>query len=558
MLTPGQLHDYQRKAILHQLYHDKSMLWLGCGLGKTIVSLSTVEHRIRAGQVKKVLVFGPVRVIHSVWTREARKWTHTQHLRFSIIGWPTEKKRLRNLFSEADIYLCNYENMAWLANVLDHYYISQGKPLPFDMVIYDEITRVKNSTSQRIAGGSILRQPLFVRKPNEPGEQDLKGMGFKGKRLRERMDEITRKNLPVYEALSRQFRRNRDDQINATGQLVVDSEIRENLVGWRKMIPHIKFTTGLTGTPSANGYIDLHGQYLVIDGGARLGEYVTHYRDSYFMQGHDGWTYTPSDLGKRWIEHKISDITIQMAAEDYKKLPPLIVNDIVVELPPKAMAQYEEVERDMFTRLDDGTEIELFNRASVSNKCLQFANGGAYKDPGLPEWTEVHHAKFEALDSIIEEAQGKPILLGYSFKFDAEQIMKRYKRLNPVNLTGIKPHEFVKKVLDPGNRGEIQLMIGHPMSCGHGIDGLDEFCKILVWFGLPWSLELYEQMIGRIAAGERFKESVTMHRILAARTLDLGVADALRRKDGDQVGLKRAIQRYRDGLTPKDGSINFM
>ncbi len=491
MLTPQHLKDYQKKAILHQLYLDNSMLWLGCGLGKTVATLTTIEHRMRAAQVQKTLIFGPLRVIYNVWEREARKWSHVQHLRFSIIHG-SEKKRLRQLFTEVDIYLCNYENMGWLSNVLDHYYISQNKPLPFQMIVYDESTRVKNSNSQRIVGA---------------------------------------------------WKYQNRGQIN---------ESRERILGWRKMIPHFKYTTGLTGTPAANGYIDLHGQYLCIDGGQRLGEYVTHYRDSYFTQGYDSWSYKISAPGKQWIENKIADITIKMDAEDYLTLPPLTVNDVHVDLPKSAMVKYKEVEKDMFTRLDNGTEIELFNRASVSNKCLQFSNGSPYNEPYKPEWTALHDKKLEALDSIVEEAAGKTILIGYSFKSDAERIMKRYKRLKPVNLTKT-PANKLNTVIDAGCRGEIKIMIGHPASLGHGIDGLNEFCKIIVWFGLPWSLELYLQLIGRIASGQRFKHPVTMHRILANNTIDFAVLDALNKKDSDQAGLKAAIHRYR-----MNSSLNFM
>jgi len=483
MLKPTDLFQYQRKAVIHQLTYDKSMLWLGCGLGKTPVTLTTIEHRKRAGQLQKVLVFGPLRVIHAVWEREARKWEHTKHLTFSVIHG-NEKKRLRQLFANVDVYLCNYENMAWLSGVLDHYFIQQGKPLPFQMVVYDEVTRVKNSTSQRIKGGWRYYD--------------------KGK----------------------------------------TTERRERILGWRKMIPHIPYTTGLTGTPSSNGYIDLHGQYLVIDGGERLGEYKTHYENSYFETGYDGWTKTIIPFYKELIEQKIQDITIKMDSEDYLTLPPLKVNDIYVNLPTKVKKQYKEVEREMFTVLDNGTEIELFNRASVSNKCLQFANGSPYNEPMKPEWTALHDEKLQVLDSIIEEAQGKTILLGYSFKSDAERIMKRYKKLKPVNLTKT-PAKDLKKVIDSGNKGHIKLMIGHPASLGHGIDGLNDFCHIIVWFGLPWSLELFEQMNGRIASGQRFKQSVTMHRILCNNTVDLAVLDALERKNSDQKGLKEAIQRYR-------------
>ena len=526
MRSPSQLRERQRIAILHQLFHDVSMLWMGCGMGKTIVTLSTIEHRMRAGQIRKVLVFAPLRVCHAVWRRESRKWEHTQHLRFSVVGWPSERKRLRHLFADADIYLCNYENMGWLSNTLQHYFIDQGKPFPFDMVVYDEITRVKDSTSQRVAGG----------------------------RRRKKKEQIV-----VYDK-----RFTVDDYLDAgwsLEQLVEDDLCHVTpaeyirITGWRQMIPYIRYTTGLTGTPAPNGYLDLHGQYLVIDGGERLGQYVTHYKDNYFTQDYDGWSYIPSETGKRIIEERIADITIKMDA-DPGSMPPLFVNNMMVDLPDSVMDRYREVEQEMYTRLDDGTEIQLFNRASVSNKCLQFCNGAAYRAPNEPEWTAVHDEKLQALDSIIEEAGGRTVLVGYSFKFDAERIMERYKKLKPVNLTKTKVEKF-EDVLELGNQGRIRLMVGHPASLGHGVDGLNEFCQTIVWFGCPWSLELYVQMIGRIAAGERFQNPVTMHRILAAGTLDIAVVDALLRKDTDERGLKQAITRYRAGLLDPDGTPSF-
>lgn len=494
MLNPSQFYDYQKKAILHQLYNPDSMLWLGCGLGKTIVTLTTIEHRIRSGQVQKVLVFGPLRVICSVWEREARKWEHTKHLRFSILHG-NEKKRTRQLFASADIYLCNYENMNWLTGILEHYYTSQDKPLPFQMVVYDEITRVKNSTSMRIKGGNRVVDK------GKPSEHSVK------------------------------------------------------VPGWRKMIDQFQYRTGLTGTPGANGYLDLFGQYLVIDGGQRIGKYITHYKEAYFTKGYDGWSHEITDIGKQVIEDKISDITIRMDEKDYLELPPLKINDIVVRLPDKIMKRYREIERDMFTQLDDGTEFELFNRISVSNKCLQFANGSPYLEPENPEYVNIHDEKLQVLDSILEEAQGKTVLLGYIFKSDADRIMKRYKKLNPVNLTTTPPKQL-NKVIDSGNKGRIKLMIGHPASLGHGVDGLNDFCNILVWFGLPWSLELYEQMIGRIASGQRFRKPVTMHRILCENTIDFAVSDALRDKNTTQDGLKKAIQNYRKRETKP--VLNFM
>tara|TARA_R110002074_G_scaffold195878_7_gene362467 strand:- start:1538 stop:3034 length:1497 start_codon:yes stop_codon:yes gene_type:complete len=494
ILHPHMLHDYQRLCVSHQLQHCDSMLWLGMGLGKTPITLTTIVDRMRAGQVKKTLIFGPLRVIQAVWAREARKWSHTQHLRFSVVHG-TKDKRARALFADADIYLINYEAMNWLAETLDHYYLSQDKPIPFQMVVYDEVSKLKNSTTLRMAGG-------------------------------------------------------KRDKKDGRGEPVTIK-----VTGWRKLIDHFDFRTGLTGTPASNGYLDLHGQFLAVDGGDRLGKFITHYKDSYFFSDYSGWKYSPTELGKQWIEHKISDITTKMDAKDYLDLPDCKVTNIMVDLPAKARQAYREVEKNMFTQLDSGQEVEVFSRSSVSNKCLQFCNGSPYLSSESPEFEAVHDAKLDALDEVLEEASGSPVLCSYTFKADAERIMQKFKKYKPVNLTTAKSAD-TERIINEWNTGKIKLLIGHPASMGHGVDGLQETGHILVWFGLNWSLELYEQMNGRIDRQGQ-KHPVSLIRILCNDTVDLAVADALERKTDDQEGLKSALQRYRDGITTNDLDVNF-
>ncbi len=806
MLHPINLHDYQNENIHHGLTHDDFMLWLQMGLGKTIILLTIILERMRRNQVKKVLIFGPLRVIQSVWQTECRKWSHTRHLRCSIVHG-TPEKRTRALFIKADIYLINYENMNWLAEVLDKYFISQGKPLPFEMVVYDEITKLKDSNSKRMAGGFVDRT-------------DKKG-----------------------------------------------NEYRVKLIAWRKFIDCFKYRAGLTGTPAPNGYMDLFGQFLAVDGGQRLGQYVTHYKKAYFVSDYMGWKYTPTEEGKKAIEAKISDITKRMDTRDYLDLPPVKTVNMMVDLPPKARKLYRQIEAEMFAKLEDGTEIDLFNQASVSNKCLQFClaegteiltdkgwkpietfrendkvwdgeewvnvhslalqgyrevieldgvwmtkdhkvltksgwieageltdetsnrfdrvevrlpngyqaprfhereekksylaramrlwkktcknrskpekskprefqflrlqtwssyfsenkqswydknktvrvmeeheiqmpeperqrlpelrwqrnrcvrsmvqlfrrflggygrhvsrppfyraigqqwsllqrelpvgyphetvqqqknqyvhrhtfrendsfsgcekiqhqtsdtvcentqrmgrkrsvtpcritqtydlinsgernrftvrgstgkafivhncNGSPYIDEDL-NYTALHNAKLDALGEVLEEASGQPVLCSYSFKADAERIMKKFKKYRPVNLTAT-PSSQTASVIQRWQDGKIPLMIGHAASMGHGIDGLQENGSILVWFGLTWSLELHDQMNGRLDRQGQ-KNSVSIIRILCNDTVDLAVADAIERKTDDQEGLKNALNRYKAGLTTNELEWNF-
>lgn len=500
-LTPDMLHQYQKQAVYHMLYHPDSMLWLQTGLGKTPITLTAIVDRMRAGQVKKTLIFGPLRVVQAVWAREARKWTHTRHLRFSVMHGTLEKRR-RALFADADVYLCNYEGMNWLAEELVHYYLSQGKPLPFDMVVYDEVTKVKSSTSKRVAGG----------------------------------------------------KRDVEDRWGVT--------TTRKITGWRAILDHFSYRVGLTGSPASNGYLDLHGQFLVVDGGARLGPYVTHFKDSYFSSDYSGWKYTPTERGKELIEGKIADITIKMDAKEHlPDMPDCITRDIWVPLPPKARKIYDEMEDKMFTALDSGTEVEVFNKASVSGKCLQIANGSVYHGGAMAQlgeheeehtaarlsksaWEKVHDAKLDALSDIIEEAGGRPVLCAYAFKPDAERIMERFKALKPVNMTAA-PSSQTEALINKWNSGGIKLMIGHPASMGHGIDGLQDSGSIVVWFGPNWSYELYTQLCARIDRQGQTRP-VSIIRILAEDTVDLVAIDSLVRKRDDEEGLKDSLRRYRN------------
>ena len=477
--------------------HNDTMLWLGMGLGKSVIALSTLISRMKANQVKKVLIFGPLRVIQSVWEVEARKWSHTKHLRFSVLHG-TKEKRLRSLFSDADIYLCNYENMNWLAAELERYFISRDEPLPFEMIIYDEVSKMKNSTTLRMKGGI----------------------------------------------------RDRKDGKGKTHKI--------NITGWRKFLSLFKYRIGLTGTPASNGYIDLHGQYLAVDGGTRLGEYITPYRDRFFTADHMGWKYTPTVEGKVLIENLISDITLNMEAKDYLDLPPVKVTNLMVDLPPKARKHYDEIEREMFTELDSGASIELFSKSSISNKLLQICNGQPYinQSAHAEGFDVMHDVKLDALDEVIEEAAGSPVLCSYSFRSDAERIIQRFKNLRPVNLTAT-PSTKTASVIQKWKDGDIRLMIGHPASIGHGIDGLQEAGHIVVWFGINWSLELYEQMNLRICERQGQTETSLIIRILCRDTVDLAVADAIERKTDDQDGLKAALQRYRSGATTNELELTF-
>ena len=433
------------------------------GLGKTVITLTSVAHLISTGHLKSVIIVAPVRVCQLVWRQEALKWEHTKGLRFTLLTGDRDQ-RSRALMRPADVYLINYENLLWLAQALMTYYINKDKPLPFDGIVYDELSKCKNSTTNRV------------------------------------------------KAL-------------------------------RKILPHVKWRTGLTGTPASNGYKDLHGQFLVLDGGERLGMSKTMFKTRFYYKIGQYKEIAFSDT-EETIKGLIGDITLEMSAVDYNPLPDLITNDVEIELPTHLRTAYDAMERDLFITLDSGTNVEMFNAASLTVKCLQFANGAMYPIAGLPAWEPVHDMKLDALEEIIEESSGKQVLCSYSYRSDAERIMTRFKALRPINLTACKTDRELENAMSRWKAGDCQLMIGHPASMGHGIDGLQHNGNILVWFGLNWSLDLYDQFNARIRRQGQ-GVPVICHRIICKNTVDEIQAEALKNKSQTQDSLRNAIKEYR-------------
>ena len=463
MLEPHQLHQYQQKAVNHQCSNLSSALWLDMGLGKTVVTLTSIKHLIDSGFLNSVLIVAPIRVIKMVWRQEALKWSHTKDLRFSMVSG-TKDQRTRALLRDADIYLINYENLRWLGDTLSTYFIKKDKHLPFDGIVWDELSKMKNSTTQRVKA-------------------------------------VT------------------------------------------KVLPRVKWKTGLTGTPASNGYKDLHGQFLVLDEGTRLGTSKTAFKTRFYRKV-GPFKEVPYDDTEEVIKKLIGDITLEMSAEDYNPLPDLIINDVKIEMPDHTRMKYDQLEKEFFTQLDNGVDVQIFNQAALTNKCLQLANGNIYPISGLPLWEPVHDLKIEALEDILEEAGGSPVLCSYAYRSDAQRIMEHFKKLRPINLTDCKTDSSLNNAMERWKSGDCPLMIGHPASMGHGIDGLQKNGHIVVWFGLTWSLDLYEQMNARVRRQGQ-GVPVICHRLMINNTLDLVQAAALDDKAQTQSSLRNVIKQYR-------------
>ncbi|WP_238858958.1 DEAD/DEAH box helicase [Clostridium sp. YIM B02569] len=304
----------------------------------------------------------------------------------------------------------------------------------------------------------------------------------------------------------------------------------------KKVRPYFKRIIGLTGTPAPNSLIDLWPQLYLLDGGQRLGRTITGYREQYFVPGdrnqHIVYNWNLKEGAEDAIHNKISDICISMMAKDYLDLPERIDNKIYVDLPKSAKAKYKELEKDLIIQLD-GEDITATNAAVLTGKLLQIANGAIYSEDH--EVVEIHEQKLNALLDIIEAANGKPVLVFYSFKHDLSRIMKTLKD-SKLKGQALEGQEDIKK----WNNGEISILLLHPASAGHGLN-LQYGGNIVVWFGLPWSLELYQQANARLHRQGQ-KETVIIHHIIAKNTVDEDVIKALSSKEINQNVLLEAVK----------------
>lgn len=304
----------------------------------------------------------------------------------------------------------------------------------------------------------------------------------------------------------------------------------------KKVRPYFKRIIGLTGTPAPNSLIDLWPQVYLLDGGQRLGETITGYRERYFTPGDRNqfvvFNYNLKDGAEDAIHNRISDICISMKAKDYLDLPERIDNKIYIDLPKKVKDQYKELEKELIIQLDN-EDITATNSAVLTGKLLQMCNGAVYSED--KEVVEVHDEKLNALMDIIEAANGKPVLVFYSFKHDLTRIQEFLKK-NKLKGQELEGSEDIKK----WNNGEIPILLLHPASAGHGLN-LQYGGNIVVWFGLTWSLELYQQANARLHRQGQ-KETVIIHHIIARDTVDEDVIKALTNKEVNQNVLLEAVK----------------
>lgn len=457
-------------------------VWAGMGLGKTVATLTALDILYLAGATNLTLVVAPLRVAQSTWPDEALKWKHlaNQHI-IPIVGDAAKRERLlaRHLPGKrvGDFISVESRQLIFTINYENLPWLVEtlGQSWPFDTVVADESTKLK---------GFRLRQ----------GTQRAK-------------------------ALAR--------------------------VAWSKVTRFIE----LTGTPSPNGLQDLWGQAWFLDRGERLGYKFDDFRQRWFQSSFDGFSIAPLQHAQGEIEKRLADLCVSLDAKDYFDLREPIVSTIPVELPPKAREKYKDMENEMFMLLEQEgiqQEVEAFNAAARTMKCLQLANGAAYLprkldengDPkGPQEWVEMHDAKIKALEDIVEEAAGMPVLVAYHFKSDLARLTKAFPKARVLDKD--------PKTLRDWNAGKIPVMFAHPASAGHGLN-LQDGGNILVFFSLNWNLEEHQQIKERIGPTRQLQAGhdrpVFIYYIVAKDTVDAMVLERLETKREVQDILLEAMK----------------
>ena len=305
-----------------------------------------------------------------------------------------------------------------------------------------------------------------------------------------------------------------------------------------KVRPSVKRIVGLTGTPSSNGLMDLWAEFRLLDMGQRLGRFITRYREAYFVPDKRSmqqiFSYKPRPGAEDEIYRKIGDITISMRATDHLKMPECIMNRVLVSMSEDEQQVYDQMKEQLIVQVK-GKEIDAVNAAALSGKLCQMANGAVYTEE--KDTVQIHDRKLDALEDLIEGANGKPLLVAYWFKHDLKRIQERFPAAREIRTS---------KDITDWNDGRIPLAVIHPASAGHGLN-LQAGGSTLVWFGLTWSLELYQQTNARLWRQGQTSSTVVIHHIMTKGTIDVQIMQALERKDKTQSALIDAVKAQLGG-----------
>lgn len=465
---------YQGIIMNHVLDVPRAGVWAGMGMGKTTSTLTALQV-LDLVEPGPALVVAPLRVAQSTWPDEARKWAHLAGT--DVVPIVGDAKAREQALRRAF-------GTSWGVFTINYENLPWleetlkvwRKPWPFVKVVADESTKLKSWRGSQ--------------QTSKKGTEFVRGAGSTRARPLARVAHSA-----------------------------------------------VKHFIELTGTPSPNGLQDLWGQAWFLDQGQRLGRTFEAFKSRWFRPKQDGYGIEPLPFAQDQIEDSLRDLCVSLNAADWFDLREPVVNTIYVDLPAKARKLYQDMEKQMFAMIGEH-EVEAFNAAAKTMKCLQLANGAAYVGEDTSQWVEVHDAKLQALESIIEEAAGMPVLVAYHFKSDLARLRKAFPKGRPLDKD--------PQTLRDWNAGKTPVLFAHPASAGHGLN-LQDGGNILVFFSVNWNLEEHQQIIERIGPTRQLQAGhdrpMFMHYILARGTVDEIVLARIETKREVQDLLLDALKR---------------
>lgn len=508
MGVPYQPHNYQAKAILFGIINTFCALFLDPGLGKTSITLSIFRALQRLGLVRSALIVAPLRVVYSVWPAECEKWEPFGSITLSIIHGD-ETKRLKALKADADLYLINPEGVVWLEKIKSgerrREVKREVKAIQEDMIVCQDDDHHAKLCKRLEKMVALMRLVIDAKLP-------------------------TTLDLLVIDE-STKFKTSKSSRFRSLRKLLGLFQ--------RRMI--------LTGTPTPKSYEDLWSQFFIVDRGDRLFPNVTEYYAKYFSQGgfknRERFIYPGAD---QMIQEQIRDVTLRLDADDHLDMPELIVNDIYVDLEPKPRKIYDSMEDLLFAELAAGVNVFAQSGSSKYNACRQIANGGCYAKElfGTEDKTvhHIHEAKIDAVESLFNELNGKPLLVFYLYRHDLLRLQKRFGDTRPFIAGGVSPKR-TNEIVDQWNAKEIPLLFAQPAAMSHGLN-MQAAGNDMAWLGLPDDLEHYEQAYRRIYR-QGVVGGVRLHRIFCRNTVEAVVKNRTDQKDTSQRGFLNSLNDYR-------------
>lgn len=502
---------YQKPGIQHLLSNDDAALFLSPGMGKTVITLTSLRELILDGASRGALIVAPIRVCKITWPNQVAAWNHTKWMKVANMRSPEGEARWRD--GGADIYLINSEKLSTLERLVKCP-VCKGQSS-------GDCERCEIGMSEtKQEDGSVLRK---AKKEVGAGYLEMRYPQFTDRFL------ATKKELPVDTLVVDELslaKSHSSTRFNSMRPWIHD---HHNTKGELKFKTSFKRRWGLTGTPAPNSYLNLHPQIRLLDDGKRLGRPFTGFRDRFFKKAdREGYRFEILPGSKEIIDSAISDMALVMLGDDWLDLPTCNTEDIDIDLPKDAAKAYATLERDMLVQLETG-EIEALTAAALSNKLLQITAGCAYdkeKDVHI-----VHDAKLDALRKIRKAHPREPLLVLTSYVSERERVLKAFP----------EARQFHEKDLPLWQAGKIKMWVTDARSISHGIDGLQKSGRIAVWMTPTYSWETYTQTNARLVRTGQSQETI-VYRILARDTLDWAVAEVLRTKEEGNSGLMQALK----------------